>query len=157
MSIYESLRSYFLEEVGVENIVSYDKDQTIFNVDDIADYVYFILQGSVNLHLPNENTPKDITLVRGDLFGELSELRGAPRAATVVADEFTTLIRLDIEEFKKFYEKNPELQKLLEVLGNTYSLPNKGKATQYFGKVLGANAITMSFKLDGRFVVAMIR
>lgn len=57
------------------------------------------------------------TLGRGQSFGEMSLLTGAPRAATVVALEDTALLELDRESFGRHFAQHPErAAQLAEVL-----------------------------------------
>jgi ferredoxin-NADP reductase/CRP-like cAMP-binding protein len=153
LTLYEGLAAYIEEKI--ENVVTYAKGQTIFDVNDPSDFVYVILDGTVNLVIPNEIQSKKITIVRGLSFGELDVLRDAPRSTKVVAEEPVSLSRIHKNEFKKYYAENPKLCAFLKVLGNTYSLPHRGSSIVSFRKISERDTITTAYKLpDGRSVVA---
>jgi len=51
----------------------------------------------------------------GDYFGELALRSSQPRAATVHAEAFTTLLRLDRAEFGRLVREQGDVGQLLEV------------------------------------------
>jgi voltage-gated potassium channel len=79
-----------------------------------GDCMYFIATGVVEIRLPDA----PLRLGEGDFFGEIALLTGAPRAATVVAVEPCTLLRLDIVEFRELMGRRPDLARvILEAAG----------------------------------------
>ncbi len=150
---YKALRSHF--EKNVQAVVRFEKDTVIFREIDISDCVYIILKGSVKIIMPIQGKNQEITLVHSDMFGELGVLKNAPRAAAAVAAEYTELLKIDAEEFKQYYNADEELKKLVDTLTQTYTLPNRGAAFQFIGRINNLTAVTTSFKLkNGREVIA---
>jgi len=79
-----------------------------------GDCMYFIATGAVEIRLPSE----PLRLGDGDFFGEIALLTGTPRTATVVTVEPSTLLRLDIVEFRDLMGRRPDLARvILEAAG----------------------------------------
>ncbi len=75
-----------------------------------GDGMYFIVEGEVEVLL-GANRPH---LGPGDFFGELALITGAPRVATVVSRERTTLLVLDVADFRGLAAARPELLRAIE-------------------------------------------
>ncbi len=63
------------------------RGEVIFHVGDPGDALFIIVGGEVKISLPSEAGDEAILvrLARGDVFGELALLDGAPRSATATA------------------------------------------------------------------------
>ena len=75
----------------------YRKNETIFHQGDPGDSLYIVESGSVKIVLPSPEGEEGAiiaTLARGDFFGELALLDGAPHSATAVAIEPTEALVL---------------------------------------------------------------
>lgn len=70
-----------------------------------GDCMYFIVEGEVEIQLQPEN----VRLSAGAFFGEMALLLGGPRTATVVATRSTTLLVLDVADFRELVARRPEL------------------------------------------------
>src|ERR1043165_2108770 len=70
-----------------------------------GDCMYFIADGEVEIQLPGQH----VYLISGQFFGEVALLTGAPRNATVVATQPSTLLSLDIVHFHELLARQPEL------------------------------------------------
>lgn len=70
-----------------------------------GDCMYFIASGEVEVKLE----PKRIRLGPGSFFGEIALLEGGPRTATVVATMASTLLVLDVTDFRAFAAHHPTL------------------------------------------------
>jgi small-conductance mechanosensitive channel len=69
---------------------------------------YVVVTGRVSVRVGHP--PREVaTLSRGQYFGEMSLLTGAPRAATVVAVDDTQVLEFDRAEFQRFFTQKPEL------------------------------------------------
>jgi cGMP-dependent protein kinase 1 len=80
-------------------IREYKKDDVILHQEDVADGMYVIKEGKVEVDMNGE---KIATLYEGDLFGEMGILLHAPRNATIkVASEFATMHYFSKEAFEK--------------------------------------------------------
>ena len=76
-----------------------------------GDCMYFVAAGEVEIVL----RPQSIYLGTGDFFGELALLTGDPRNATVIAVRQSTLLRLDIVDFRQLLGRQPELAGIIRV------------------------------------------
>lgn len=154
LDFYQNIKSQ-LQSNKDQDIIEIAKDKVLFKAGDVSDYVYIILEGSINIILPTDKSNTTITLKKGHLFGELGVLQNTTRAATAIAKESTRLLRINSKEFKELCVTFPQFEKVLQTLKSMYLLPNRGVAEQTIGKILGMDAITTIYKLnDGRTVIA---
>lgn len=94
----------------------YRKNETIFHQGDPGDSLYIIESGSVKIVLPSPEGQEGAiiaTLSRGDFFGELALLDGAPHSATAVAIEPTESLVLRRDRFDDLVETEPQLRRAL--------------------------------------------
>ena len=92
------------------------KNETIFHQGDPGDSLYIVESGSVKIVLsPPEGEDVAIiaTLGRGEFFGELALLDGAPHSATAIAIEPTQTLVLRRETFDQLIETQPALRRAL--------------------------------------------
>lgn len=78
-----------------------------------GDGMYFIVEGEVEVLLA-ASRPR---LGPGDFFGELALITGTPRVATVVSASPTTLLVLDVADFRSLAGARPELLRAIEAEG----------------------------------------
>ncbi len=94
----------------------YRKNETIFHQGDPGDSLYIIESGSVKIVLPSPEGEEGAiiaTLGRGDFFGELALLDGAPHSATAVAIEPAEALVLRRDRFDDLVETQPQLRRAL--------------------------------------------
>jgi voltage-gated potassium channel len=72
--------------------------------------MYFIASGEVEVRID----PQPIRLGAGSFFGEFALLDGSPRTATVVTTMPTTLLILEVSDFRAFTAHHPELARSVE-------------------------------------------
>lgn len=75
-----------------------------------GDCMYFIADGEVEVRLK----PTPVRLRAGDFFGELALLDSGPRTATVVTTKPSTLLVLEVADFKAFAAMNPQIGKSVQ-------------------------------------------
>jgi voltage-gated potassium channel len=75
-----------------------------------GDCMYFIASGEVEVRLE----PQPIRLGAGSFFGEFALLEGGPRTATVVTTMPSTLLILEVSDFRAFTAHHPELATAVE-------------------------------------------
>jgi voltage-gated potassium channel len=75
-----------------------------------GDCMYFIASGEVEVKVQ----PHPIRLGAGAFFGEIALLAGGPRTATVTTTMPTTLLMLEVSDFRAFTAHHPELAKTVE-------------------------------------------
>jgi CRP/FNR family transcriptional regulator len=110
------------DEVNLEacarnlRIRRYRRNETIFHQGDPGDSLYIIADGRVKIVLPSpegEDAAIIATLDRGDFFGELALLDGAPHSASAVALEPTETLVLHREPFLSLLDTDPTLRRAL--------------------------------------------
>lgn len=74
---------------------------------EIADCMYFVASGEVEVQLPTET----VILREGGFFGEMALLKERRRAATVRAMTGTQLLVLEADALRRLMERNPDLAK----------------------------------------------
>lgn len=75
-----------------------------------GDCMYFIAAGEVEVQVE----PKPVRLGAGAFFGEIALLAGGPRTATVVTTEPSTLLILEVSDFRAFTAMHPDLARAVE-------------------------------------------
>jgi CRP/FNR family cyclic AMP-dependent transcriptional regulator len=94
----------------------YRKNETIFHQGDPGDSLYILESGTVKIVLLSPESEEGAiiaTLGRGDFFGELALLDGAPHSATAVAMEPTEALVLHRDRFEELVETEPLLRRAL--------------------------------------------
>lgn len=95
-----------LRIMQVADVISFDKDQTVFKEGERGDELFIVLTGSVEISrgglVLNEAGP-------GDHIGEMALIRSMPRSATVKAVEAVELIALRRADFFEILRKEHEL------------------------------------------------
>lgn len=120
VSIFQKLNQSELEQLA--KIVVQEKfptDKVIFFEGDRSNVLYVIRSGSVRVYQTSlDGKEKTVnTLGPGNFFGEMGLLDGAPRLASVAANEETVLLGISQKEFRALCNKTPEvLWKVLEAL-----------------------------------------
>jgi CRP-like cAMP-binding protein len=91
------------------------RGEIIFHQGDPGDSLHIIESGAVKIALPSPEGAEAIiaTLRRGDFFGELALLDGAPRSATAAALEPTETLVLSRDTFHRLIETAPGLRDAL--------------------------------------------
>ncbi len=129
----------------------------IFSIGDQPDYVYLVLQGSVEILIQNKDSKKIVSnmIHRGQVFGELSIINNKKRAGTAISQNNLKVLCIDGNLFKKAIDNLPDLKKLFQIQAKTYEVSSYGITEQYIGKVHGISTLTNIYKLDdGRTVIA---
>ena len=89
----------------------YRRNEVIFHQDDVGDSLHIVADGAVKILLPSPEGEEAIiaSLGRGDFFGELALLDGAPRSTTATALEATETLALPRDEFLRLVSEDPRL------------------------------------------------
>lgn len=94
---------------------------------DPGDQMYFIVEGTVLV-----STSEPVWLGSGDYFGELSLITGEPRTATVSASSETSLLILDVSDFRVLLANSPKIANAIEsVAKQRLELLRKQSQSQY--------------------------
>jgi CRP/FNR family cyclic AMP-dependent transcriptional regulator len=102
--------------VGTLRVRRFRRGETIFHQGDPGDSLFILEGGSVKIVLPSPEGVEGAiiaTLGRGDFFGELALLDGAPHSATAVAMEPTRALVLGRQTFDRLVDTEPGLRAAL--------------------------------------------
>lgn len=92
------------------------RGETIFHQDDPGDALFIVASGSVKVVLPSDEgaEPAIVAILsRGEFFGELALLDGAPHSATVVAVEPAETLVLHRDAFLELVDLDAGLRRAL--------------------------------------------
>jgi CPA1 family monovalent cation:H+ antiporter len=89
-----------------------------------GDSMFFIASGTVEVALPD----RSIALRRGDVFGEMALLNGAPRQADVRALTYCRLLVLRRADFDRFMRENRDVRLKIHQIAQTRSSDNSPDA-----------------------------
>ncbi|MHB8458633.1 MAG: Crp/Fnr family transcriptional regulator [Candidatus Limnocylindrales bacterium] len=92
------------------------KNETIFHQGDPGDSLFIVEAGSVKIVLPSPEGEEGAiiaTLARGDFFGELALLDGAPHSATAVALDAAEMLVMRRETFEQLIDTDRGLRMAL--------------------------------------------
>jgi CRP-like cAMP-binding protein len=99
----------------------------IVRAGDPGNAFYVVLDGTARVVPPNGRA---IILRRGDFFGEMSLLDGAPRSADITADEETFVLWIGSANFAKLLRSEPQIsQKLLRTLAERLRAAQRGRTS----------------------------
>lgn len=90
---------------------SFQKNTIIINEGDEANSFFIIITGAIKVFLSNEEGKEIIINAQGpgDHFGELALLDGAPRSASVITTEKSTIGVISKEDFHSLLSRNTDL------------------------------------------------
>jgi CRP/FNR family transcriptional regulator, cyclic AMP receptor protein len=86
------------------DIRAFSIGQTIFAEGDTGDYLYYIIEGQVEIRR-NDKILK--TLLKGEIFGELALLDASPRSATALAKQAVKAAAVNQKRFLQMIAGTP--------------------------------------------------
>ena len=89
---------------------SVSTNQAIVRRGDVAESMYFIMEGEVEVEL----TPTPIRLKQGDFFGEIALVENIRRTATIFSITNCRLLVLEAVDFHRLVDQIPELKEQIE-------------------------------------------
>jgi CRP/FNR family cyclic AMP-dependent transcriptional regulator len=138
---------------------SFQKNTIIINEGDEANSFFIIIKGGVKIFLSNEEGKEIIINAQGpgDHFGELALLDGAPRSASVITTEKSTIGVISKEDFHNILAKNTDLAlTLIRELTRRVRLLSDNIRTLALMDVYGRVAkilLGMAEEVDGKMVI----
>ncbi len=105
----DDIKQLLKDEISEERVCL--KDSVIIREGELGDSIFFIGSGSVRVVL-QEKDGREVTpsiLKKGDFFGEISTFEKIPRSATIIAQEKSTLLETEGNEFSKIIEEHPDI------------------------------------------------
>lgn len=115
-------------EVQNKHIKTYKGGQIVFREGEEGDFMYVILEGSVEIiKHTGQGTGKILTtLQKGDFFGEMSLVDAKRRSADAVCKEETKLLLIDNSVLNKVLDGNPDFaEKMIRTLARRLRNTNK--------------------------------
>lgn len=93
------------------NLRYFPEKTVLFKEGDIGDYLFFIVEGSVEVRIDSKKTKQFVIAAfsHGACVGEMSIIDDFPRSATIIATEATELLLLTKFRFQKICKDNPDL------------------------------------------------
>ena len=89
---------------------SVSANQAIVRRGDVADSMYFIMEGEVEVEL----TPTPVRLKQGEFFGEIALIQNIRRTATIFSITNCRLLVLEAVDFHRLVDQIPELKDHIE-------------------------------------------
>jgi ATP-binding cassette, subfamily B, bacterial HlyB/CyaB len=99
----------------------YAANEPIIREGDAGDAFYLLRSGSARV-IKESNGHKVLNRLKaGDSFGELALLTGQPRAATIIADESSSVFRLEKTDFDRIVAASPKFKDAIVSVASGYS------------------------------------
>ncbi len=88
---------------------SFPADTVLFQKGEIGDYLFFVLEGMVDVRLESTDSKRLIiaSFDRGSCVGEMSIVDDYPRSANIIVTEPSELLLLTRNRFESMCEENP--------------------------------------------------
>jgi len=160
VAIFSGLSSTELELLEHHMVTrSFQKNTIIINEGDDANSFFIIIKGAVKIFLGNKEGKEIIINAQGpgDHFGELALLDGAPRSASVITTEKSTIGIISKEDFHHVLAKNTDLTlNLIRELTRRVRLLSDNVRTLALMDVYGRVAkilLGMAQEEDGKLVI----
>ena len=101
-----------------DHVVSFEKDEVLFEQGYNLSHLYLLLEGSVRLNRQNKDgTSLDLlTLENGHYVGLVAFATGNKAITSAVANEHTTALKIEQGEFEKYMNDHPRLSHPLQQL-----------------------------------------
>jgi len=109
-------------------LIRFGRGETVISRGEAGDSLFLIVSGQASVKLAREGGGEVVagTLKAGDTFGEMSLLTGAPRTATVVADNDLRVLEISKEAFEPVLQENPAVVEALSRLVADRQLASEG-------------------------------
>jgi CRP/FNR family transcriptional regulator, cyclic AMP receptor protein len=112
MPLLAELEEYELEEMARIMVKEkYRSGDAVFEEGDVGDKLYVIVRGAVDIIKAAGQGPGQVlvTLRRGDYFGEMSLIDDAPRSASAMATEESSLLSIKKQDFMLLLDNSPTI------------------------------------------------
>ena len=113
---------------GHGRLVRFGRGETVISKGDAGDSLFLIVSGQASVKVAQEGGGEVVanTLKPGDTFGEMSLLTGAPRNATVVADNDLRVLEIGKDALGPVLQENPAVTEALSRLVADRQLATEG-------------------------------
>ncbi len=120
-NLFEGLKSESLEELNrISSMQNIPKNQPIYFPNEPSNSIYFLKKGRVKLsRMSSDGKEMIIGLVnKGEVFGEMAYLDESERKDFATSLDECLVCAINKEDFKRFVERNPELNlRLTKLMG----------------------------------------
>jgi len=107
VSLFSEIPAEKLSQIAqVAEETQWPAGSVVLREGDAGDALFIVANGSVRVHKGALNLA---TLRKGECLGEMAVLDQAPRSADATADEDTTLLKIDQDDFYEVLAANPEI------------------------------------------------
>ena len=100
--------------------------QTIIRKGDRGDCMYFIVDGEVEVRVE----PRPVVLGAGAFFGEMALITSEPRSANVATTRPSTLLVLDVADFRAMAATRPEIMRTIRLEATRRGVPSDDAAKE---------------------------
>lgn len=138
-------------------MIQYPKGTFIFQVNQLADFVYYIIKGEVKLDFSSaEENKKSVKIInKGEFFGELGVIEEKTRKASATAETDVILIRFDKKFFIETFKNSESLKNYFLTIQKIYHIPIFGTVIESQTEYEGEKIVTQLFGLqNGRQAIA---
>jgi CRP-like cAMP-binding protein len=122
---------YFARQMSLR---SCPKKTVIFREGDVGDYLFFVVEGSVDVRLesPDANRKVIASYGWGSCVGEMSMVDDYPRSATIVVTKPSELLIMTKTRFEDICENNPRIGvKFMKGLAKNLSVRLRGMTGRF--------------------------
>jgi voltage-gated potassium channel Kch len=97
-------------------LVMYGPNDNVFTKGQLSKGMYFINNGSITIHDPDNQEREIVTFTDGNFFGEMSLVLEASHNYNARVNTFSELHRLSRDDFQKVIKKHPDFAKQVELI-----------------------------------------
>jgi CRP/FNR family transcriptional regulator, cyclic AMP receptor protein len=107
--LFQGVSQRVINEIGkTSEELTYKKDAIIFKADEEAQYIYELVQGSVDMVLPEKNVVHLTTSEKGQIFGWSALVEPYVYTATAKCSSDTRVIRISRDSIERAIKRHPD-------------------------------------------------
>jgi CRP-like cAMP-binding protein len=131
--VFSYLPQEDLEDIAARLIYRHQATGHIFfQPSEVADYLYFVEQGEVEVFYPSHLNQPSLLLTSGDAFGELAFITGLTHTVTAIAKTEVTVWILKKQDFEEMLQQSESLEKSIKIFLEDPRLQNYLQKRQGF-------------------------
>ena len=114
--IFSYLPQEDLEDIAARLIYRHqEKGHIFFQPSEVADYLYFVDQGEVEVFYPSHLNQPSLLLTSGDALGELAFITGLAHTVTAIAQTEVTVWILRKQDFEEMLQQSESLEESIKL------------------------------------------
>jgi CRP/FNR family cyclic AMP-dependent transcriptional regulator len=109
--VFRYLQDDALKEIlKISDVINYKKNDRIISEGELSQYLYAVLEGSVNVYVKQEGEKEVFlsTLDAGDVFGEAGMFLKVKRTANVVSVDNSSVLRISRDDLFDFFTQRSQ-------------------------------------------------